>query len=987
MWPLDLPAREVLKLPGDATIPWANFDAVWYALTYPQAVEQCGSDRPAALLDHYLSVGQRQGYSPNRLFDEAWHLQAYPPIAAGVQAGDFASAFDAYCRGGCLDRSPHWLFDELGYRDRYPELGPDTLAANGLVNNYDHYLRFGAAEDRIGHLLFDPAVYLANFNEADRADIRRHGVFTHYLDRIALNEPELPTSVWFDPDWYLRRYPAVASAIGRGEWLSALHHYLCNDSPTEYDPLESFSEAHYLARDPGLLAVIASRHFRNGYMHFLGFGARELRSPSASIDLAWYAGQPAVRADLEGGAAPNAFGHWLLIGKPQGLPSAAPETERLAEGQARALQHRAATALLPNAGRIGYDFTCAATPAVSVVMPVRDGFATTMATVASVRANHPGPIELVLVDCGSRDETASIGVYVPGAMVLRFESDIGWAQAANAGCQFATGTVVLLLESGVRLAPYAIDQALARLAKDPAAGAVGGMVVQPSGVIAQAGGILWNDGGTHDYQRGASPLTPEANFVRSVDFCSAAFLLVRRALMLRLDGFDPACGATGHHAIDLCARIKQSGQRVIYDPSILVFLDGPDQGTRGADAAFRDRHAAYLAARFTRGGPVQVFARHAEPRTRRLLFIEDTIPLRRIGSGFVRSNDVVRVMAESGWQVTVFPVNGCVHDPAHVYRDMPDTAEVMHTLDLARFKAFLAPRLGYYDVIWIARSHNLDSVRPFLAELAAADRRPSIILDTEAVTPLRLAEKARLDGEAFDLDAELARCFANAGICDALVAVTQAEAAVLRDLDIAPVSLVGHMIEPRPTPRPFNERSGLLFVGAIHTPDSPNLDGLIWFTETVLPLIEAALGWETRLTIAGYTAPGIDLARFAHHPRITLRGALADTGPLYATHRLFVAPTRYAAGAPYKVLEAASLGVPVVAAELLRRQLEWVDHQEILAAPTDDPTAFADAVVRAYRDATLWQTVREGALRRVRTDNGKEAFSAAVAGALARPQK
>ena len=69
------------------------------------------------------------------------------------------------------------------------------------------------------------------------------------------------------------------------------------------------------------------------------------------------------------------------------------------------------------------------------------------------------------------------------------------------------------------------------------------MILQPHGVIAQAGGILWNNGSTHDYQRGASPLLPEANFVRTVDFCAPAFLLVRAALLAQLDGFDHDCAA------------------------------------------------------------------------------------------------------------------------------------------------------------------------------------------------------------------------------------------------------------------------------------------------------------------------------------------------------------------------------------------------------------------------------------------------------------
>ena len=80
---------------------------------------------------------------------------------------------------------------------------------------------------------------------------------------------------------------------------------------------------------------------------------------------------------------------------------------------------------------------------------------------------------------------------------------------------------------------------------------------------------------------------------------------------------------------------------------------------------------------------------------------------------------------------------------------------------------------------------------------------------------------------------------------------------------------------------------------------------------------------------------------FREHPRITLRGTVADTLPLYASHRVFVAPTRYAAGLPYKVNEAASFGLPVVATELLRGQLGWTDGEDILAAPAADPALFA----------------------------------------------
>jgi GT2 family glycosyltransferase/glycosyltransferase involved in cell wall biosynthesis len=981
MWPLDRLAREVLKPPGETAIAWAIFDWQWYVRAYPEVATIVGDDDPPAVLDYYLDLGQRQGHSPNRLFDEQWHRRMYPQIAKRVAAGQWRSAFDAYCRRGALDRSPHWLFDERGYRDRYPDLTDDVLAEFDIVNGYDHYLRHGSHEDRIGHVLFDPVIYLSNFDAADVAAIRHEGMFQHYLNRIDSGAPELRTSIYFDPEWYVKRYPEVARGIEIKQWKCALHHYLCNDSPTAFDPLASFSESWYLNRDPGLLEHIEARSFRNGYMHFLRFGAKELRPPTASIDLAWYSTQPAVRSDLEQGRAPDAYTHWLAIGSAAGLAPAKPETEKVTPSQARDLFHQTATALVPIGGRFGYRFECSSEPVLSVVMVVRDGFPPTLATIASLRSNAPSDIELIIIDCGSTDETRFVGQYVPGAKILRFESDIGWSRAADTGRQLAAAEAVLFLSAEAQIAPGSIERALSRLMADPSTGAVGGMILQADGSIAQAGGILWNNGGTHDYKRGASPLLPEANFVRPIDFCASAFLLVRAALLAEVDGFDHDCSA-GYETVDLCLRIGQAGFRVVYDPSVMITLgDTPRIGA--PDEHFLHKHAVLLAERFEPGGPVQVFARHTGTKPNRVLFIEDTVPLRRIGSGFVRSNDLVRVMASLGSSLTVFPVNGCDHDPARVFGDMPDSVEVMYTLSLDRLGAFLDARPGYYETVWVARPHNLAKVRPILARaVAEGSLKARILLDTEAVTPHRETMQATLAGNVYDLQAAMDAIVANADICQQAVAVTAAEAEILRWHGFPNVSVIGHMIEPQPTARLFAQRAGMLFVGAIHKADSPNFDSLVWFVDAVLPLIEAELKWETRLTIAGYTAPGVDLSRFAHHPRITLRGPVGDLDPLYNAHRVFVAPTRFAAGAPYKVFEAASRGLPVVATEVLRGELDWTSDQEILAADADDSATFAAQVVRLYRDETLWQSVRDRALLRVQQENGPQDYARSVASVL-----
>jgi GT2 family glycosyltransferase len=629
------------------------------------------------------------------------------------------------------------------------------------------------------------------------------------------------------------------------------------------------------------------------------------------------------------------------------------------------------------------DFTCVGTPSVSVILVLHDRFPQTLMVLAALRAQYPGNIELVLIDSGSADETGQISRYVHGARLMHFDSDIGLVRAHNAALHCATADAVLFLSNEVELAPGAIAAALHRLASDARIGAVGGKIVRAHGRLQEAGRIIWRDGRTLGYLRDASPSVPEANFVRAVDFCSSVFLLARNALLRQLEGFDDAFPPGDYEDADLCVRIAEAGHSVSYDPAVVIYHHGlagaADVETDSAHQLFFRKHINHLRFRYIADRRVQVFARSTNTG-KRVLFIDDTMPLRLLGSGFVRSNDIIRVMASLGFRPTVFPVNSSRFGLASIYADMPDTVEVMHDKAFDDLADFLTARLSYYDAIWIARTHNLDRIRPVLERTTTGSGRPPrIVLDTEAIASMRDAARAELSGDTrIDVDAAIMREFANAHFCQSIIAVNPDEAQKLRDLGFSDVAVIGHLREPRPTPRTFAERAGLLFVGAIHQMDSPNYDGLVWFIREVLPLVEQTLGWETRLTIAGYTDAQVSLEQFREHPRITLRGAVSETEALYNAHRIFVAPTRYAAGVPYKIHEAASYGIPVVATELLRRQLGWDSGRDLLSVDTRDPAAFAQQIVLLYRDATLWQTLRYNALERVRVENGRAQYEDAI---------
>ena len=1000
----ELLSPEAARLP-DTHIAWAVFDAAWYLQTYPEAAAACDNG-PEAAMAYYFHTGCRLGHGPSPLFDEAFYLAANPDIAALVEDGQYRSGFDHFCQYGHRALSPHLLFDDALYAS-YDDMTLENLDRHHCFGRYDHYLKSGQRETRMAHFLFDAQFYRDRAIAAGVAaeEIDRAGPFVHYLYQLEQGAAELACSPYFEPGWYLEIYPAVADEIAADRYRSALHHYLCNDRPRAFDPVPEYSERFYLEAHPDIAESVEAGKFRTGYQHFVQYGAFELRKPRADIDLIYYRDMNAVvRDDINSGKVRDAFAHLRLIGLPNDLPYCPPESvpdiSEIAAKQLFVLKARNALALY---SRRKLDFTCQAPPRLSVIMVLYNKFELTMLALSSLRDNFAGEIELILVDNASTDDTARLSTYVQGAILIRMPENLGFLRACNLAIKKVTAPVLLYLNNDVELGHGCIEAGLTRIGADASIGAVGGKVIRTHGRLQEAGCIIWADGSTSGYLRDASPLAPEANFVRDVDFCSGVFLLCDAALVRQLGSFDEAFSPAYYEESDLCVRMIEAGYRVVYDPAVTVqHLEYGSAATTEASLAlmrrghrtFRRKHGVFLAGKQDRVTGSAIAARALNKAGRHILFLEDTVPVRRLGSGFTRANDVVRAMDASGYQVSVLPVNGARHDIMSLFGDLPDTVEVLHDRTILTLPDLLRERRDYYDLIWISRTHNLDRVLPIFREARIDPAGTPFILDTEAIEAARDAEAAALNADAgtFNFDSALRHEFTNAGACRHITAVNEAEAVMLRRIGLFPVSVLGTIREPHSTPRDFANRTRLLFVGSIHQADSPNLDGLRWYANEILPALAelmAAQGLAVpKLTVIGYAAPEIDLTEFADHPQIELCGAVDDLAPAYDSHRVFIAPTRFAAGTPYKVYETASFGLPCVATNLLVRQLGWQAGEEILGAPVQDAAGFARQIARLYQSETLWNKLRAAASRRLEQENGKAVFqanvSAIIGGALSR---
>jgi O-antigen biosynthesis protein len=141
---------------------------------------------------------------------------------------------------------------------------------------------------------------------------------------------------------------------------------------------------------------------------------------------------------------------------------------------------------------------------------------------------------------------------------------------------------------------------------------------------------------------------------------------------------------------------------------------------------------------------------------------------------------------------------------------------------------------------------------------------------------------------------------------------------------------------------------------------SPNADAVAYFLQSVFPDIRRRV--DCSLYVVGaQPQPGLFAHRATFSEGVIFTGFVEDLAPVYDRARVFVAPHRFAAGTPHKVIEAMAHGVPCVVSKLLADQLEVRDGEEALVGA--DAEQLAECVTRLYRDRRLWRRVQQGGLR------------------------
>jgi glycosyltransferase involved in cell wall biosynthesis len=148
----------------------------------------------------------------------------------------------------------------------------------------------------------------------------------------------------------------------------------------------------------------------------------------------------------------------------------------------------------------------------------------------------------------------------------------------------------------------------------------------------------------------------------------------------------------------------------------------------------------------------------------------------------------------------------------------------------------------------------------------------------------------------------------------------------------------------------------ILFVGNLSY--LPNVDGICRFAQEILPEIQARLGGNAVLQIAG-SAPSSEVTALSRRHGIELVADPADLSTHYQWADIAVVPLAAGGGTRIKLLEAFAHGVPVVASTIGAEGIAAKDRIHLLLA--DTPRMLIDACVELLVDASLAKEISERA--------------------------
>ncbi len=604
-------------------------------------------------------------------------------------------------------------------------------------------------------------------------------------------------------------------------------------------------------------------------------------------------------------------------------------------------------------------------PKVSIIIPAYNGWSMNYSCLHSI-FNHTMGVsyEIIFADDNSTDESANIKDYIKNIIVVRNKENLGFLKNCNHAVSFAQGEYIHFLNNDTRVTDGWLTSLVDLMDKDPNIGLAGSKLVYPNGLLQEAGGIIWNDASGWNFGHKQNPESPEYNYVKEVDYISGASILVRKSCWEKLGGFDERYVPAYYEDTDLAFAIRNLNMKVVYQPlSVVVHYEGFSHGSDHNENTGLTNIKSYQQLNKSKfyekwsnvlinkpDNAINVFwARDNSYNKKTIVIIDHYVPHFDKDAGSRLTFRMLSLLVKLGYNVKFIGDNFYKHEPYTTVLQQMGIEVLYGPWYRDNWKSWIADNEKYIDFFFVHRPHiatkYIDAIRSitnskivyfghdlhYLRELRQyeIEKDPQLLkssekwkkIETELVKKSDIALTLSIDEK------------------NILERDTQSDR-----IHILPAYYYTRFNDPIPD---FSDRNNLLFVGGFS--HEPNEDGVIWFANQVLPLIQQTIP-DIKLLIVGSNPP--ETIKNLASPNKQVLGYVTEEElqKLYDHSKVVVIPLRYGAGVKGKTIEALHHAVPFVTTSIGIEGMENIDE---VTQGYNRPDDFANAVIDLYNNNAM----------------------------------